>query len=309
MAKSILKYLIASILAAVAGNHIVAQDAGTNESRENRPYIQQRGEFDFFCGLDFNYRDVINDKQTELLVNLTPGLKWMPWPHTTVEVQAWIPVVNHYGKHYRNPRMNIMAVSHEMKVLSRLALKPSLGFFSQERWGMDVKAMYPLRDWIAFEAEIGYTGYVSMTEGWQMSKLSRAIILPGVDFYIPVWNTQVRVFGGHFLHDDTGLVVEAMRHFRHYTIEAYAEYSSKGLHESGMNGGFKLTFAIPPYHRSHKRVNFRPASTFCLSHDINADARCNRVYETDPEQNSRTGWFLPDIFFWGHNRYPDIIEK
>lgn len=309
MVRSIRKYLIASILVVAASDFAFAQDVEPIASQNKQPYIQEKGEVDIFCGVDVKYRDIYHNRLYDFLVNVTPGVKWTPGKHTKIEAQAWIPVVNQYGKHYRIPRVNILTASHEMKVLKRLALKPSIGIFSQERWGMDVKAMYPLKEWIAFEAEVGVTGYLSTTEGWQMSKLSRCIFLPGIDFYIPTKDIQLRIYGGRFLHDDTGVVIETMRHFRHYTIEAYAEYSSKGISDTGLDFGIRLNIALPPYHRSHKRVSFRPASTFCFSNDFNADMKSNRVYETSPEQNNRVGWFSPDIFFWGHNKNPDVTVK
>ena len=56
------------------------------------------GQVDIFMGVDFNYRDLIyNGRVYELLINLTPAVKWNMGKGWQAAAQALVPIVNHYG--------------------------------------------------------------------------------------------------------------------------------------------------------------------------------------------------------------------
>lgn len=270
-------------------------DDYTSET-EHKSFIKQHSDVELFAGLDFNYRDVMLATPYEFLINVMPGIKWHPWKHTLVAAQAIVPIVNDYGSYYKKPRLNLLAVSHEMKLLNKLAIKPSAGLFTQERWGLDLKALYPVSKYFAVETQIGYTGLFSMAKEFRMSKINRLFATAGADVFIPQKNLQFRLIGGQFLNTDKGFYFEGMRHFRLATVCAYFQYSDKGMRANGYNGGFKVIAVIPSYHKRCGRVTFRPASNFRLTYNMNSDPFCNKVYNTDPEQNERDFWFSPDIF-------------
>lgn len=267
---------------------------------------------DIFAGVDFNYRDIFTDKPYQFLINITPGIKWHIWDHLQLNTGFLIPVLNQYGEDFARPRLDVFSLSHQMK-FGKLALKPSVGLFTQERYGLDLKAFYTITEWVAFELQAGYTGYLSMAHGWEMSPLSKLLAVGGVDFYLQKWNTQFRLAGGRFLKDDNGVYAEGMRHFRHTSVGLYLQYSnfnsSTERQHSDFNGGFKIVIALPPYHRSNKAVRFRPADNFRLTYNMNADPHSCKTYFTDSEQNERHGWFAPDILPWGANKIHDFDLK
>ena len=99
---------------------------------------------------------------------------------------------------------------------------------------------------------------------------------------------------------------EGFRHFKHVSVGVYASYSDRAKE----NGGFKVVVMLPPYKRNRNRVNFRPASNFRLTYNIEADPYSNTMYKTDPEENERDGWFDCDLLPWGQNlMVPDFVEK
>lgn len=61
---------------------------------------------------------------------------------------------------------------------------------------------------------------------------------------------------------------------------------------------------LPPYKRTLRKVNFRPASNFRITYNNQADEYANKGYFTDPEQNEREGWFDRDLLPWGPNTMP-----
>lgn len=248
-------------------------------------------------GVDFNYRDIFWQRLYDLLVNLTPGVKWNMGKGWQVSARALVPVYNDYGDRYKKIRLDLAVLSKEMYFRDRLFVKASGGWFSDERYGIDLKGMWTVNRWLALEAQTGMTGHCSMAAGWEASKPYKWTGLFGADFYINPHDTQIRVRGGRYIYADYGGIVEAMRHFRHCTVGVYGEYSNKG----GKNAGFKIIAMLPPYKRSRRKVNFRPASNFRLTYNMEAEAYANRMYMTDPEENEREGWFNRDRFLWGRN--------
>ena len=96
-----------------------------------------------------------------------------------------------------------------MAVLSKEAywnerwfLKASGGLFGRERYGLDVKGMYVANNWLALEAQAGWTGYCSMAAGWEASTPQRLTALVGADVYLNRWNTQFRARGGRFIYEE-----------------------------------------------------------------------------------------------------------
>lgn len=265
------------------------------------------GQVDIFVGADFNYRDLFhNGKVYEVLLNLTPGVKWNMGEGWQAAAQALVPVYNDYGARYKKVRLSMAALSKETRWNSRLFLKASGGLFGRERYGLDLKGMYVVNRWLALEAQAGLTGHCSMAAGWEASMPKRVTGLAGADLYLSRWNTQFRARGGRFLYEDYGAIVEAMRHFNHCTVGLYGEYSSEG----GRNMGFKVVMMLPPYKRKRRTVNFRPASNFRLTYSYEGEAYANKMYATDPEENEREGWFDRNALSWGSNTMaPDFIDK
>lgn len=264
------------------------------------------GQVDIFMGVDFNYRDIFFSKPYEFLVNLTPGVKWNLGKEWQVAAQVLVPIYNDYGDYYKRVRLNMAVLSKEWYFGEKLFLKGSGGLFSHERYGLDAKLFYAVNPWLALEAQAGWTGFCSMAVGWRASTPARWTALAGTDVYLERWNTQLRVRGGRFVYEDYGVVVEGMRHFTHCSVGVYAQYSDEG----GRNGGFKVVMMIPPYTRRHRKVNFRPASNFRLTNNIQADPYANKMYNTDPEENEREGWFDRKRLRWGSNTMePDFKGK
>lgn len=253
---------------------------------------------DIFMGADFHYRDIFHNKVYEVLVNLTPGIKWYMGKHWQLAGQVLIPVYNDYGDRYKRVRLNMATLSKEWNWNGHLFMKVSGGLFGLERYGLDVKWMYPVNRWLAFDAQAGITGYCSMAAGWECSKMGRLTGQAGMNFYIEKINTEFRIHGGRYVYEDYGVKVEAMRHFTHCTVGIYAQYNDKEKE----TGGFKIVMMIPPYKRKASKVRIRPASNFRLTYDANGLPYAVKMYTTNPEENEREGNFDRQSLQWGANR-------
>lgn len=258
---------------------------------------------EIFSGVDFNYRDIFNSKLYEVLVNLTPGIKWKIGNGWMLAGQMIVPIYNDYGERYKRIRLNMTVLSKELNI-GKQFFKVSGGLFGQERYGVDLKWMFPITDWLALDGQIGYTGYCSMAKDWECSKMDRLTGWLGTRVYINSSNTEFRLQGGRYKYTDYGVIGECMRHFRHCTVGLYAQYSSKGEE----NGGFKIIMMLPPYKRKKCKVRFRTASNFRFTNNIQADPYSLRLYATDPEENEREGYFTNSNLKWG-NKQVDFKEE
>lgn len=270
------------------------------DSFESMPHI------DFFSGVELNYRNIYyNNRLYDLLINLTPGVKWKMGHHWQIAAQVLVPVLNDYGERYKNVRLNMAVLSKDM-TFGRQYLKVSGGLFGQERYGLDLKWMCPLNNWLAFDGQVGYTGFCSMAKDWECSKIDRITGWLGTRLYLNKYNTEFRFRGGRYIYEDYGVIGECMRHFKHCTVGVYAQYSDQG----DENAGFKIIMMLPPYKRKTKKVNVRPASNFRLTYNVEADPYSLRTYTTDPEENEREGWFDRNSLKWGSNTMEsDFKEK
>lgn len=274
-------------------------------SQPNNTKVFQNGSVDIFVGADLFYRDIFYNRMYDVLVNLTPGVKWDLGKQWLVAGQVIVPVYNDYGDRYKKVRWNMAVLSKEIDWQQKQFLKISGGLFGNERYGLDLKWMFPVNNWLALDAQIGWTGFCSMAADWECSKMQKVTGWAGVNLYLNEVNTEMRMRGGRFQYEDYGVLAECMRHFKHCTVGVYAQYSDK-MKE---NGGFKIVMMIPPYHRKNKKVNFRPASNFRFTYNIEADPYAVKMYTTDPEENEREGHFDRKRLNWGANRMaPDFKE-
>lgn len=241
-----------------------------------------------------------------MLINLTPGIRWNMGYRWVVAAQAHVPIVNQYGDRYKNVRLNMAVLSKQLAIGQHWKMKVSGGLFGMERYGLDVKNLFILNRWLAMTAQVGLTGYCSMASGWEASTMERLTAQVGPEIYLYRWNTQISVRGGRYVYGDYGVTGEGFRHFKHVSVGVYASYSNKGKEDAG----FKVIVMIPPYKRSARKINIRPASNFRLTYSVEANGYANRTYFTDPEQNERTGWFDRDLLPWGTDTMlPDFTIK
>lgn len=192
------------------------------------------GTVDIFMGADFNYRDIyFNNRVYDVLLNLTPGIKWNMGHRWEVAAQALVPVVNQYGDRYKKVRLNMAVLSKQLAVGEHWKMKLSGGLFGSERYGLDLKNMFVINPWLAFTAQMGWTGYCSMAVDWEASTMKKFTVEAGPEVYLHRWNTEISVRGGRYLYGDYGVTGEGYRHFKHVSVGIYASYSNKGKEDAG----------------------------------------------------------------------------
>lgn len=263
------------------------------------------GDIDIFMGVDFNCRDIYyNNRVYDILVNLTPGVRWNMGNRWEAAVQFYVPVINQYGDYYKRIRPRVATLAKQFAIGSTWKMKISGGIFTADSYGLDIKNMVVVNQWFAVSAQVGLTGYLSMANGWKASAMKKITFMAGPDFYLSRWNTQMSLRAGRYLYNDYGVEAEAFRHFKHVSVGVFGSYSDLGKD----NAGFKVIVMLPPYKRTRKKVNFRLADDFRLKYSFEATSEGMRRYATDPEENEREGWFDRDLIPWGTDLMEDDFK-
>lgn len=256
------------------------------------------GEVDVFAGVDFKYRDIYYSSLFETLVRLTPGARWRFAEGWDLAGQIYLPVYNEYGRDFWYPQLNIATVSKQMRLGRYFAVKASAGIFSNERYGLDLKGLYMATSWLAMQGQCGVTGHGDFTlcrpyfprRGGVSGQLGAVV-------YIAPATLEMRALGGKYVGGDWGCEAECIRHFKHTSVSLNGRWSQR----IGKSFGFHVTVMLPPYTRRRHKVNFRPASNFEFNYTNRTNHSNNIRYQTDPEENMRTGWFDPQVAPWGFN--------
>jgi len=274
------------------------------------------GQVEVFCGAELLYADTNWLRLFDVQVNATPGVRWHLGNDWTIAAQGLIPVVSD-GYTYRDVhnkfwRGNMAVLSKQLhfnKVNQHVKLTG--GWFSNKRYGADVRWMWPVTDWLLLQAQAGLTAYWMLGtdfKGNYRADLDESFTLTGMagaNVFLPSWNIEFRASVGRYVAGDYGSQVDVMRHFGHCTLLMFAQLrmgerlaSEFDSYTHSTNGGFKVIMMLPPYKKSTKKWVVRPASNFRLTNNLRADQKPMKLYTTDPEENERE---LPMDVKWGIN--------
>lgn len=256
-------------------------------------HAQRQSQVELFCGVDLFYRDVNFMRLYDVLVNITPAVKWHMGRDWMFTAQGCIPVVDYgYGKVNKKVRMNMGVISKQLHLGANQHFKFSGGFFSQQRYGLDARWMFPINSWLMVQARAGYTGFWQMVGDATIEKPDCFTGTLGANVFLKQWNTEARLSGGRYIYEDYGVEAEVFRHFAHCSVGMFGRLHEKRTSyiktPHSFSGGFKVVIMIPPYKKSQKKFVVRPASNFRTSYIAQSDEMSMYSYATDPEENART---------------------
>ena len=274
---------------------------------------QEAGQVELFCGAELNYADINFVRLYNVLVNLTPGVKWHLGKEWMFSAQAFLPIVNDgYESKHNIVRLTNAAVAKQLH-LGNQHFKVTGGLFGLDRYGLDVRWMYPINSWLMLNAQVGYTGewrlavdnaeewkgryLVSETKAVSFDGPDRLTGIVGANVWLEPWNTEFRLSGGRYLNEDMGLQFEVLRHFRNCTVSAFAQlHEKKNGAKYKEAGGFKVVMLLPDWKWKDRKFTLCPAHDFRLTYNAQADGVSMKMYTTDPEENERT---YPVRIPWG----------
>lgn len=260
--------------------------------------VRSQSQVEVFMGADLKYGDTNFKRLYDVLLHLTPGVKWHIGNDWMVAGQVFVPIVKlGYQERDKMTRLNMAVVSKQIHFAkAKQHLKLSAGLFGKERMGIDLRWMFPVNDWLLLMAQAGLTQPFQLGTDFNGNSESdfggkwTATGLAGLKFYLNRWDTEFQLTGGRYLYEDMGAQLDVMRHFPHCTVGLYAQ-----LHERGSGrfsnriygGGFKVIVMLPPYKKSKRKFVVRPASNFRLTYNAQSNVESMQMYTTDPEENER----------------------
>lgn len=273
---------------------------------------QEAGQVELFCGAELNYADINYLRLYDVLINLTPGVKWHLGKDWMVSGQAFLPFINDgYADRYNMIRLNMANVSKEVHFKkARQHFKFTAGLFGSERYGGDVRWMYPVNSWLLVHVRAGLVNHWAL--GFDMHGATESEFdhgkwskfgVAGASVWLNPWATEFRFSGGHYMNGDNGVEGEIIRHFKHCSVSLFVQRHERFASTGGSHinsGGFRVVMMIPPYKKSNEKVVFRPASNFRLTYNAQSDGYSMKKYNTDPEENERT---LPMRLPWGTGNF------
>lgn len=277
-------------------------------------YAQQKEPVaEIFCGAELNYADVNFLRLYNVLINATPGGRVRLGKGWEAVAQMQIPIINDgYDRRYNMVRLSMANVSKEIHFEhARQYFKIAAGLFGKERYGGDLRWMFPINSWLMVHARLGITNYwawgtdLNRSEARFDTKNFTFTAMAGASVWLNQWATELRATGGRYLNNDYGVEGEIIRHFKHCSVSIFAqahEYAPNQYikKQNRYSGGFRIVMMIPPYKKSKRKVVIRPASNFRLTYNAQSDGYSMRKYTTDPEENERT---YPIRIPWGTGNF------
>lgn len=274
---------------------------------------QEKPVAELFCGAELSYSDVNFARLYNVLINLTPGTRVRLGHDWEVAGQLYLPIVNDgYEERYSMIRLNMANISKVFRYdEAKQYFKVTAGLFGKERYGGDLRWMYPVNSWLLLQARMGLTNRWALGASADSSESEfetrnfTFTAMFGANVWLQPWATELRASGGRYLNHDYGVEGEIIRHFKHCSVSAFVQYHE--LNRSVFTnmayryaGGFRVVMMLPPYKKKQSRVVYRPASNFRLTYKAQADGYSMRNYTTDPEENERT---YPIDIPWGTGNF------
>lgn len=232
---------------------------------------------------EIKFRNIKLEKMYDWMVNISPAIQFSAWKGMLFTGQVIFPVVNQYGEQYSQIRPGILAVSQRLRLPLRLFVKTTVGTFTRDRWGVDLKLFHPLKnERFAFRAQAGLTGSSTWWKwNWYYSSPKRLTWSLGGQYYNPRYQVQTMLHVSRYLAGDHGVRMDMMRHFRYTTIGLYGLKTNK----SSWNGGFYFSVALPPYKRKHNKIRVATADYFTMEYNAKVESYYGNSYKTSPDEN------------------------
>ena len=266
---------------------------------------------ELFCGTELSYADVNFLRLYNLLVNLSPSAKVHLGNEWEANVQTYLPILNEgYPRRDDMFRLNMANISKVLRFEdSHQYFKFTAGLFGNQRWGGDIRWMYPINSWLMVHGRAGLTNYWALgadlegnsesdftTTKWNLTGTL------GLSVWLKAWNTELRAVGGRYLNKNHGVEGEVIRHFKHCSVSFFAQLHEKTKSQYvrlrySQTTCFRIIIMFPQLsNKKNNAVVFRPASNFRLTYNAQADGVSMQKYNTDPEENERT---YPIRIPWG----------
>ena len=249
---------------------------------------------------EFNFQNVKLSVMYEVLFNITPTIETSLWRGGKLSAQLVIPIINQYGYKYDNVRPGIVSISQTFRLPANIFVTGTVGTFSGNRFGADVKVLYPLKnERLWFDGRISYTSHAEWGE-WKGEKLVTAFKLMdygesiftgsvGFNYFVPKFQTQLGIHFERYLLGEYGVKFDFVRNFKYCVIGFYLS-KTQYAGNKGFNGGFKFLINLPPY--KYKRNGYIPrvipAKQWGIIYNAGNEFIYGKWFKVSPSENFAT---------------------
>jgi hypothetical protein len=179
-------------------------------------------------------------------------------------------------------------VSQSFRLPYNIKGTATMGYFSADRYGGDLKLFYPLKwdERFSLEGRVGFTG-IGYWNGFSLHYDPDISVTWsfGGNFYWPQYNTQFSLKGEQYLMGEKGIKFEMVRHFRYASVGFYAQ---KGQYANS-NGGFRFQILLPPYKYKRFKNKYIPrvntSSQMGIVYNAGNEQRYYRQYRSAADEN------------------------
>ncbi|MEL5894435.1 hypothetical protein AAE250_13185 [Bacteroides sp. GD17] len=236
---------------------------------------------------ELSLKNLVITQIYQVLFNLAPAIEVSLWKGMRLTTQLVLPVYNDgYPFLYNKVHPGFIGISQMIRLPYNIWGTFTIGHFSNERYGMDLKLTHRLiRDnRFGIEARIGYTG-VAYWDGFTChygTKMKLTWSLGG-SFYWPQYNIETSMKCEQYLLGEKGVRIDVIRHFRYASIGFFAMKSP----DAKANGGFRFQIALPPYRYKRKGYIPRvtPSRNMGMAYNAGNEQYSYKTYRASPGDN------------------------
>ena len=228
--------------------------------------------------------------------DLQPALEMQLWKGASLRMQVCFPIMNNESGKWDCIRPGFITLRQDFRLANHWKGYLTGGNFSNDRQGLAAGIGYFSSNgrWTV-EGEGGITGSSHLYgNDWRMSKWKRINGRLGVGYYIPEFNTLLKVNGERFLYGDCGISGTLSRYFGEYIVGIYAMYTG-----GAKNAGFHFSIPLPGKKRSRHALRVMLPEYFAFQYDMRSGNEYARrslggSYSAEPRSAENAHFWQPD---------------
>lgn len=214
------------------------------------------GKLDFVIHPHITLQNYVYTQLWEAAIDISPALEINLWKGASATVQVAIPLWNNfiYDENYRSLHPGYMSFTQQLFSNQWAEASVSVGIFSQNRNGVDLRGTVHINKALDFGLIAGYTGGWYVESGkWHFCELDRFNLLARIDYYEKYSNCQVQLIGGQFVYGDFGARLNISRHLADFNLGIFGTMT-EGENDLGFYFSIPLSGKKMP---RHNRVRVR----------------------------------------------------
>lgn len=244
----------------------------------------------------FSFRNSRLDRFYRTQLNLNPTLHMQLWKGAEATAQVIIPLYNDYSIEEGKIRPGFLTLSQKVDLPAGIRMMTTLGHFSTQRTGGDVKLFRLLAPNLGMYAQAGLTYWTfPLFDRWINFQSHRVSWRFGGNYFLESAGLLFNANIAQYLDNDIALRGEVVRFFK----KAYVGFYLQTLQYEGysLNGGFFFTIALPDRRKSITRnIDIAPADDFSLEYVARPYSARGVFYRTSPAENSSHNFFNNFLF-------------